>query len=177
MDKTDGPDTSRPVRISSRTPRKARSGGSNRVVGRRSATPTDVAGEALSPEVESGYALPTLDVPPPTRRGERPVADRAPMAVGAVRAADQPFHGAPGEVEARAVLGDLPEETGLSDEAEMHLRAERRRARIAEAAYYRAERRGFAPGGEEQDWFEAEAEIDRYGEDVWPDERAAPPPG
>jgi hypothetical protein len=31
--------------------------------------------------------------------------------------------------------------------------------KIAEAAYYRAERRGFAPGGEELDWFEAEAEI------------------
>lgn len=31
--------------------------------------------------------------------------------------------------------------------------------RIAEAAYYRAERRGFAPGSEELDWLEAEAEI------------------
>jgi hypothetical protein len=30
---------------------------------------------------------------------------------------------------------------------------------IAEAAYYRAERRGFAPGGEEIDWLEAEAEV------------------
>ncbi|MEW5882587.1 MAG: DUF2934 domain-containing protein [Pseudomonadota bacterium] len=32
---------------------------------------------------------------------------------------------------------------------------------IAQAAYYRAQRRGFAPGGELQDWLEAEAEIDR----------------
>ena len=30
---------------------------------------------------------------------------------------------------------------------------------IAEAAYYRAERRGFAPGGELIDWFQAEAEV------------------
>jgi len=30
---------------------------------------------------------------------------------------------------------------------------------IAEAAYYRAERRGFAPGGETEDWLAAEAEI------------------
>ena len=30
---------------------------------------------------------------------------------------------------------------------------------IAEAAYHRAQRRGFAPGGETQDWLEAEAEI------------------
>jgi hypothetical protein len=30
---------------------------------------------------------------------------------------------------------------------------------VAEAAYYRAEKRGFAPGGELQDWIEAETEI------------------
>lgn len=30
---------------------------------------------------------------------------------------------------------------------------------IAIAAYYRAEKRGFTPGAELQDWFEAEAEI------------------
>ena len=30
---------------------------------------------------------------------------------------------------------------------------------IAQAAYFRAEKRGFAPGGELQDWIEAEAEI------------------
>jgi hypothetical protein len=31
---------------------------------------------------------------------------------------------------------------------------------IAEAAYYRAERRGFAPGAELEDWLAAEREID-----------------
>ncbi|MGH8202937.1 MAG: DUF2934 domain-containing protein [Steroidobacteraceae bacterium] len=35
-----------------------------------------------------------------------------------------------------------------------------RRAMIAQAAYLRAERRGFAPGGEVEDWAAAEAEID-----------------
>ena len=35
-----------------------------------------------------------------------------------------------------------------------------RRAMIAQAAYLRAERRGFAPGGEAEDWLEAEAEVD-----------------
>lgn len=30
---------------------------------------------------------------------------------------------------------------------------------IAVAAYYRAERRGFAPGGEVDDWLEAEREL------------------
>ena len=37
---------------------------------------------------------------------------------------------------------------------------ETRRAMIAQAAYFHAERRGFAPGGEEQDWLKAEAEVD-----------------
>jgi len=37
--------------------------------------------------------------------------------------------------------------------------AERNRM-IAEAAYYRAQRRGFAPGNPHQDWLDAEAEID-----------------
>ncbi len=37
---------------------------------------------------------------------------------------------------------------------------ERRRALIAEAAYYRAERRGFAPGDESADWLAAEVEVD-----------------
>jgi Protein of unknown function (DUF2934) len=39
--------------------------------------------------------------------------------------------------------------------------AQRRREMVAVAAYYRAERRGFAPGGAVQDWLEAEREIDR----------------
>lgn len=34
-----------------------------------------------------------------------------------------------------------------------------RRRMVAEAAYYRAEQRGFAPGSEVEDWLEAEAQI------------------
>ena len=37
--------------------------------------------------------------------------------------------------------------------------ADEQRRRIAEAAYYRAERRGFSPGYEEEDWLAAEQEI------------------
>jgi hypothetical protein len=37
---------------------------------------------------------------------------------------------------------------------------ERRNALIAEAAYFRAEKRGFVPGHETEDWLAAEAEID-----------------
>ena len=39
-------------------------------------------------------------------------------------------------------------------------KAEDRRDRIAVAAYYRAEKRGFESGGEIQDWLEAEATVE-----------------
>ena len=38
--------------------------------------------------------------------------------------------------------------------------ADQRRALVAEAAYFRAERRGFAAGRELEDWLAAEAEVD-----------------
>jgi DUF2934 family protein len=36
----------------------------------------------------------------------------------------------------------------------------KRAALIAEAAYFRAEKRGFAPGHEKEDWLAAESEVD-----------------
>ena len=41
------------------------------------------------------------------------------------------------------------------------LTPERRQHMIAESAYYRAEKRGFAPGNELQDWLDAEDELRR----------------
>lgn len=38
--------------------------------------------------------------------------------------------------------------------------AEMRHHMVEEAAYYRAQRRDFSPGGELADWLEAEAEVD-----------------
>ena len=40
------------------------------------------------------------------------------------------------------------------------IRPEQRHAMIAEAAYYRAEQRGFEPGHELEDWCAAESDID-----------------
>ena len=48
-----------------------------------------------------------------------------------------------------------------ADQRRHPVSAEVREHLIAMAAYYRAERRGFAPDGELQDWYEAAAEIDR----------------
>ena len=45
-------------------------------------------------------------------------------------------------------------DTARSDAAARH-------RRISEAAYYRAERRRFEPGSDQDDWFEAEQEIER----------------
>jgi len=41
-----------------------------------------------------------------------------------------------------------------------------REALIATAAYYRAEKRGFAPGHETEDWLAAEREVDAFGSDL-----------
>ena len=38
--------------------------------------------------------------------------------------------------------------------------AQTRHELVAQAAYFRAQRRGFAPGHEQEDWYAAEAEID-----------------
>ena len=49
---------------------------------------------------------------------------------------------------------------GNPKDAQTALSSEERRRKITEAAYYCAERRGFAPGHEEADWLYAEKEID-----------------
>jgi Protein of unknown function (DUF2934) len=50
--------------------------------------------------------------------------------------------------------------TGSAERAPPVVTSDARRAMIAEAAYLRAERRGFTPGFEEQDWLTAEQEVD-----------------
>ena len=47
-----------------------------------------------------------------------------------------------------------------ADIPSISITAEERWKMIAIAAYHKAEARGFAPGGEEQDWLGAEEEID-----------------
>ncbi|HWT27988.1 MAG TPA: DUF2934 domain-containing protein [Methylophilaceae bacterium] len=46
--------------------------------------------------------------------------------------------------------------------SEAHVTETDRQQMIADNAYFRAERRDFAPGSEMVDWLEADAEIDRY---------------
>ena len=49
-----------------------------------------------------------------------------------------------------AKVGDAAKAPAIGDELQH---------RIAVAAYYRAERRNFEPGGEMKDWLDAEAEV------------------
>jgi hypothetical protein len=47
----------------------------------------------------------------------------------------------------------------FTSNARAEMSADELKKLIAEAAYYRAKERGFAPGYEVQDWVEAEAEV------------------
>ena len=58
-----------------------------------------------------------------------------------------------GDAQGRLVSESAPATPGAA------LDPDTRRRMIAEAAYFRAEQRGFAPGGELQDWLAAEADI------------------
>lgn len=65
---------------------------------------------------------------------------------------------------AKTVKRHLPGATAARTETTSERAApslEQRRAMIAQAAYFRAEQRGFAPGGELEDWLAAEAQIER----------------
>ncbi len=62
-----------------------------------------------------------------------------------------------GSIEAQPA-GVSAAETQEAPKAEA--RPERHRM-ISEAAYFRAERRGFAPGADMEDWLAAEADVDR----------------
>jgi Protein of unknown function (DUF2934) len=53
-----------------------------------------------------------------------------------------------------------PPKSAAPQAARVTLTVEARRTMIAENAYLRAERRGFAPGHETEDWLAAEAEVD-----------------
>lgn len=66
---------------------------------------------------------------------------------------------------ADGVVGETPRDDVQVTSSRLQQReipsfSETRAARIAEAAYWRAERRGFIPGHELDDWLSAEQEVD-----------------
>lgn len=52
-----------------------------------------------------------------------------------------------------------PDENRSSVEKEITAMKEQTRLMVEEAAYYLAEKRGFMPGHELEDWFQAEAQV------------------
>lgn len=66
-------------------------------------------------------------------------------------------------VQSAEVAAPEREQTTLQDGAVVN--TERWHRLVSEAAYYRAQRRGFANGSPEQDWLEAEEEVRRTQQD------------
>jgi Protein of unknown function (DUF2934) len=54
-----------------------------------------------------------------------------------------------------------PANTSMPDISSINISPEERWKMIAITAYHKAENRGFEPGGELQDWVEAEQEVDK----------------
>jgi hypothetical protein len=61
---------------------------------------------------------------------------------------------------AKTVTKSAPTPIRTSDVVAPMIDPEHRRALIAEAAYFIAERRNFAPGNEAEDWLNAESAVD-----------------
>ncbi len=83
-------------------------------------------------------------MPTPDANTKRPAARKAPVAM-------TPFSR---KTQARVIPAPAAEAAHVPARL-----SDAQRTMIAELAYYRAERRGFAPGGELQDWLEAEADV------------------
>ena len=66
----------------------------------------------------------------------------------------------PGKAAAKtATPATKPAAQGFGSQARVDISPDELRKLIAEAAYYRAKQRGFAPGYEVEDWVQAEAEV------------------
>ena len=93
-----------------------------------------------------------LDKPRKGSGTTRKTTGRTPAAKGAARPQNAP------------PASTLPASTTYTSTPPVASRigADERRRMIAEAAYYKAARRGFAAGDPDRDWIEAEAEIDAW---------------
>ena len=87
------------------------------------------------------------------------VAEKKPAAKKAATAVKKPAAAKP--VSATAAKKTTATKSSVSSKKKMEVSPEQRYMMIAEAAYYRAEKRGFVGGNSAQDWVEAEAEINQ----------------
>jgi len=82
------------------------------------------------------------------------------------RKLEQALENAAGKLKSR--IEDAERQTAAERLRDTLFDPAQRRAMIAEAAYVRAERRGFRGGNPEQDWLQAEIEVDRLFLQAWP---------
>jgi hypothetical protein len=104
---------------------------------------------------EQGYPHPPDEQEKPMTDAKKTVA-KAP----AKKTADKPAAAAK-PTATKPAAAKKPASNAARKATKLEVTPEQRHFMIAEAAYYRAERRGFEGGYEWQDWMDAEAEIDR----------------
>jgi hypothetical protein len=100
----------------------------------------------------------------PAAKATKPAAAKAVPAAKEAKAPTPAKSPAPAKTPMPAKAPKAPKVPGAAAApkgAEALLPTFDRLVMVAEAAYYRAERRGFAPGAEMDDWLAAEAEIER----------------
>ena len=73
---------------------------------------------------------------------------------------EQPAEKRPARKRAIKASEPAPAAAAIVTDTEVEISADARRGMIAEAAYLRAEARGFVPGYELEDWIAAESEVD-----------------
>ena len=88
-----------------------------------------------------------------------PVAEKKPAAKKAAPAVKKPA--AAKTASATTAKKTTAAKSAVTSKKKMEVSPEQRYMMIAEAAYFRAEKRGFVGGNSAQDWVEAEAEIDQ----------------
>jgi hypothetical protein len=93
-------------------------------------------------------------------KGKKRTRKKAPPAAAPMEAAAPAQPSAPKPAASPVVARPPAAETSRSALRPGSITSEQRRHMIAEAAYFRAQRRGFRGGDPDRDWIEAEVEID-----------------
>jgi hypothetical protein len=113
---------------------------------------------AKNPGAVKAPAAPKSGAKPKVARKAEPAVAPAPAAKIAAKPAAKPGSRSPAKPRA---VKKSPPAPAVEAMTAAKGRGPDRLGMIAVAAYFRAERRGFTPGGEVEDWLEAEAEIER----------------
>jgi Protein of unknown function (DUF2934) len=110
----------------------------------------DAPRTSRSAATSAGESPPTVYPPDAGAKRRSTKAERAP-----------PSREAPTPEAMSQAAGSVASQVPQSRGAHMEISRETRYRMICEAAYLRAERRGFMPGAEVEDWLAAEEEVDR----------------